>query len=164
MNQAPSKIEIRPESSETLFDDKRPNVTTAALRTEPGFNLDSAVRLSRGQARWNPGVAKASNCKIAKSFCASHFVVTSFNVPSKHRCSMSSQRQTASPPQADQPSAETLLRKGCASRFLSSATAESGFKYFCSSGVFEFRFVDCGISRAKTNEKRKSESEFRNKF
>jgi hypothetical protein len=52
----------------------------------------------------------------------------SFTVPPKHRCPMFAQRQTASPPQADQPSAETLLRKDCASRFLSSATAESGLK------------------------------------
>jgi hypothetical protein len=78
---------------------------------------DSAVSLKETASEVEPGVAKAPTVNFQSHFALSHFVVTSFNVPSKHLCSMSGQRQTASPPQADQPSAEALLRKGCASRF-----------------------------------------------
>jgi hypothetical protein len=43
------------------------------------FSPDSAVRPRERQARWNPGVAKASNCKSFQShFALSHFVVTNF--------------------------------------------------------------------------------------
>jgi hypothetical protein len=40
------------------------------LHRRRGLSPDSVVKLRSLEARWNPGVAKASNCKTSKSFCA----------------------------------------------------------------------------------------------
>jgi hypothetical protein len=69
------------------------------------------------EARRNPGVAKASDCEISSHFALTHFAVTSFNVhPSTADWCMRGRNPS------------TLLRKGSASRFLQSATAESRIK------------------------------------